>query len=145
MIKLAIIHQNFPKPLPNLYKINSLNFPNIPANPTSEQWEILRLKLIEEFEDVFDSEQLKPIAGSPVHIYLKAITCPRKIPFAWRSQVKDELDEMVRKGIITPVDEATDFVSPLVVVQKSNGKIRVCVDFTKLNKFVSHLGKLCQT
>ncbi|CAB0001989.1 unnamed protein product, partial [Nesidiocoris tenuis] len=81
--------------------------------------------------------------GKKVHVELIdevtpfAITCPRKLPLAWKSQVKDELDSLVSKGIIRPsTDETSDFVSPLVVVPKPNNKIRVCVDFTKLNKFV---------
>jgi hypothetical protein len=34
--------------------------------------------------------------------------------------------------LIAPVEEAT-WLSPIVVVPKNNGKLRICVDFRKLN------------
>ena len=46
------------------------------------------------------------------------------------------LDEMETQGIITQVTEPTDWTHPLVVVIKPNGKLRICVDLTKLNKWV---------
>ena len=39
---------------------------------------------------------------------------------------------MLRVGFIRPVKQAT-WLSPIVVVLKENGKIRVCVDYRKLN------------
>ena len=44
---------------------------------------------------------------------------------------------MVSQGIIKPVgDKATEWCSPMIVVQKLGGGIRICVDLSKLNKFV---------
>lgn len=60
---------------------------------------------------------------------------PRKIPFALRDEVKKEIDNMVNLGVLEPVNEPSYAVSPLVIVRKHN-KIRVCVDPSKLNKFV---------
>ena len=66
-----------------------------------------------------------------------AINGFRPIPFHHREEVKRMLDDMVRKGVITPVTDPTDWVAPLVVVQKPNGRgLRLCVDLTKLNRFV---------
>ena len=39
---------------------------------------------------------------------------------------------MLQAGFIKPV-EITDWVSPMVIVKKKNGKLRVCVDYRKLN------------
>ena len=51
---------------------------------------------------------------------------------------------MVQQGVIKPVDDiATTWCHPMVVVEKTNGGIRVCVELTKLNKYINrsnHLG-----
>ena len=43
---------------------------------------------------------------------------------------------MVKEDVIEPVDTPTDWCSPIVVVPKPNGNVRLCVDLTKLNKSV---------
>ena len=44
---------------------------------------------------------------------------------------------MVEKNIIAPIgDESTDWCHPLVIVPKPDGDVRLCVDLTKLNKFI---------
>lgn len=43
---------------------------------------------------------------------------------------------MVKQGVITPVNEPTNWCSGIVVVPKPNGAIRICVDLTHLNKAV---------
>ena len=65
-----------------------------------------------------------------------AISVPRKVPLSLYQKTKDELDRMLETGIISPVDQPTDWCAPMVVTPKSNGKVRVCVDLSKLNKFV---------
>ena len=61
---------------------------------------------------------------------------PRRIPIALQSKLKEELDHMIKLGIIKKADEPTDWVSSLVVVQKPNGKLRVCLDPRDLNKAI---------
>ena len=141
LVSLRVIHRDFPRQISSIMAVN--HDYDIPENPSTEEIERIKERLIAEYEDVFDTKPLKPMKGKKVHIELKegaipcSIRCPRKIPFAWRDQVKQELDDLVAKNIIKPApEEASDFVSPLVVVPKPNGKLRVCVDFTKLNKFV---------
>ena len=60
----------------------------------------------------------------------------RPIPFAQRETVKKMLDDMVQQGIIAPVTGPSDWCHPLVVAPKPNGKLRLCVDLTKLNRYV---------
>ena len=48
--------------------------------------------------------------------------------------VKMELDTMVSKEIIIPVTEPTPWVSSMVVTQKKNRKIRICLGPQHLNK-----------
>ena len=60
---------------------------------------------------------------------------PRRIPHAKRSKLKQELDRMVRSGIIekVPINEPADWVNSTVVVDKPNGSVRVCLDPRDLN------------
>uniref|UniRef100_A0A6P7F1X8 Uncharacterized protein LOC114325459 n=1 Tax=Diabrotica virgifera virgifera TaxID=50390 RepID=A0A6P7F1X8_DIAVI len=65
------------------------------------------------------------------------ISGTRKIPLAIRSQVKNKLDDMVRKNLIVPVSEPTEWQNPIVVVPKNKGSdIRICMDPVYLNKYV---------
>ncbi|GBM56927.1 hypothetical protein AVEN_168596-1 [Araneus ventricosus] len=43
---------------------------------------------------------------------------------------------MVKAGVIEKVTEPTDWVSPLVIVQKKNGALRVCLDPQNLNRAI---------
>ena len=61
---------------------------------------------------------------------------PRRIPVALQTKLKEELNNMVKLGIIEKANEPTDWVSSLVVVQKPNGKLRVCLDPRDLNKAI---------
>ena len=43
---------------------------------------------------------------------------------------------MVKQGIIVPVDEPTDWVNSLVVKEKPNGSLKICLDPNDLNKAI---------
>ena len=43
---------------------------------------------------------------------------------------------MLAGGIIVPVEEPTDWVKSLVVREKPNGSLRVCLDPSDLNKAI---------
>lgn len=47
-----------------------------------------------------------------------------------------EVDRLVRLDIIERIDDTTEWVSPIVVVSKPNNEIRLCVDYTHLNRAV---------
>jgi len=47
--------------------------------------------------------------------------------------VKEDIDRLLEAGFIEPVEEAS-WLSPIVVVPKKNGKLRICVDYRKLNQ-----------
>ena len=57
---------------------------------------------------------------------------PRPIPFHYKKQVHDQLQEMMKAGIIQP--SKSPWSAPAVYVPKSNGEIRICVDYVQLNK-----------
>ncbi|XP_046396811.1 uncharacterized protein K02A2.6-like [Ischnura elegans] len=65
-----------------------------------------------------------------------AVSTPRRVPLPLRDKVEKEIEKMVGEGIITAVEEPTEWCAPMVVVPKADGGVRICVDFTKLNKCI---------
>ena len=52
----------------------------------------------------------------------------RSVAYALQPLLEAELDQMQRDGILEPV-ENSNWATPLVIVPKNNGRIRVCGDF----------------
>ncbi len=65
-----------------------------------------------------------------------SISTSRRVPFPLLPKVEEELQRMLKSGIIEEVTEATDWCAPMVPVIKKNGKVRICVDLKKLNEAV---------
>ena len=95
--------------------------------------------ITEEFADVFKGIGLFP-GECTFHLKPSAtpVVCPpRRIPYALRNRLKDELDEMEKMDIIQKVTEPTEWVNALVAVEKpKTGKLRVCLDPRALNKAI---------
>ena len=98
------------------------------------------------FPRVFEETALRKMAGPPMRIQLKedakpfALTAARAIPYAWRDDIKEQLDELERQGIVVPVNAPTEWCHPMIPVAKTSSdgkqKVRLCVDMTKLNEHV---------
>ena len=95
-------------------------------------------EILKKYEDVFDG--IGCLEGAYRIKIDSSITPvvhpPRKILFTQREKVKGELDRMEALGVICKADEPTEWVSSLVVVQKPNGKVHVCLDPRDLNKAI---------
>ena len=65
-----------------------------------------------------------------------ALNTPRRVPVPLMKSVKSELERMEKLGVISPVEAPTDWCAGMVVVPKSEGRVRICVDLTKLNESV---------
>ncbi|GBN33323.1 Transposon Ty3-G Gag-Pol polyprotein [Araneus ventricosus] len=57
-----------------------------------------------------------------------AITSPRRV----LNQTKAELERMAEEKVITPVLKPTEWYAPVVIVPKSDGNVRICVDLIEL-------------
>ena len=99
------------------------------------------IQFVEEVrDDVFGDFGL--LKGDPVRIKLRPdaqpynLATPRRVSAPLMKSLKEELQRMETNDIITRVTAPTEWCSPIVVALKSNGKIRVCMDYKKLNKSV---------
>ncbi|GFS56153.1 hypothetical protein TNCV_1650681 [Trichonephila clavipes] len=93
--------------------------------------------VLKEFADVFTGTgRLKRI----VKIKLKEnsvshVVAPRKVYLAVHNKVKEELSNMVEAGIISKVEEPTEWVSNMDVID-SPKKLRICLDPRPLNEAI---------
>ena len=55
----------------------------------------------------------------------------RRIPPGALKEVKDHIEDLLTRGVIQP--SSSPYASPIVVVRKKNGEIRLCVDYRKVN------------
>lgn len=58
-----------------------------------------------------------------------------RLPFAVRHAVSDELDMLLKEGIIERID-ASPWISPIVVTTRKGARIRLCVDLREPNKAI---------
>ena len=70
------------------------------------------------------------------HVQPFAISAPRRLPLPMKEKVQEELKRLEELDIIRPVETHSDWCAPIVAVPKANGKVRSCIDFTKLNESV---------
>ena len=64
------------------------------------------------------------------------IQAPRKVPLAILPKLKKKLDSLRKLGVVSPVTAPTDWVNSLVVVEKKDGTLRLCLDPPDLNKAI---------
>jgi hypothetical protein len=86
-----------------------------------------------------DIQRLKRI---PLDLAQHIIELDTTIPLAHRAKyrlnlnyvivVKQDIDKLIAPKFIQFVEEAT-WLSPIVIVPKKNGKLKICIDFKKLN------------
>jgi len=71
--------------------------------------------------------------GTPMHIKLDPNVRPvhaqvRRVPVAKLDRVNEELERLSNEGIIKLVTQPTDWLSNILVKEKPNGKLRICID-----------------
>jgi hypothetical protein len=85
------------------------------------------------------------LKGIPLDIVQHQIELDTSIPHAHQAKyqlnlnyaaiIKHDIDKLLVASFIKHVEEAT-WLSPIVVVAKKNGKLRICVDFKKFNVLI---------
>ncbi|XP_018360524.1 PREDICTED: uncharacterized protein K02A2.6-like [Trachymyrmex cornetzi] len=99
--------------------------PQIPAINNIEN-------IINHFPDIFE-EKIGCVPEFLISLQLREGAKPifhkgREIPYALREKVEKELDDLEAAGIISKVT-LSDWGSPLVVIPKTDGGVRLCVDY----------------
>lgn len=95
-----------------------------------------RLISIFEEEYVKPKRPVEPLTKCFMNLNLenaKPFGCPpRRLSYAEKKELQKLLDEYVDKGYIRASE--SEFVSPIVLVRKKSGELRMCVDYRVLNK-----------
>ena len=63
----------------------------------------------------------------------------RRVPVAKLDRVNEELKRLCEEGIIRPVTQTTDLMSNMLIKEKANGKLRICIALSEtLNKAIKY-------
>ena len=95
----------------------------------STQPEVLFPKLFKGLGKLLGEYRIKLREGAKPF----ALSTPRRVAIPLLPAVKKELNQMEQLGVISRVEEPTEWCAGMVVVPKSQGRVRICVDLTKLN------------
>ena len=118
----------------------------LPFDPTPENVGKLKQWLVDAFaSSAFNQcthQSFQKITGEPLRVQFKktyspwAVHTPIPVAHHWKRQVKADIDQDVRMGVIEPVPQGTPttWCSRMVVAHKSDGSPRRTVDLQRLNK-----------
>lgn len=77
------------------------------------------------------------IIDLPIDEEVKPVAQPyRRVPVPVENAVSMKIDELLAQGVIEPVKGAPSWISPMVVVPKNNGQVRICIDMRRANKAI---------
>jgi hypothetical protein len=117
------------------------NSQNVDKRATPLTKETLLKEYLDRFEGLGTFKDMKPY-----HITLEpdaepVIHPPRQVPVHLRDHFKQEIDNMLKLGVIRPVQKPTDWVNSVVLSETTNSKgeivnVRLCLDPRHLNKWV---------
>lgn len=89
-----------------------------------------------EFSDVFAGDGwLEGEYKIEIDSSVEPVKLPkRRVPVAMRIHLREEIQSLVDREIIAPVDCSTEWLSGMVSVQTQNGKPRICISPRPLNR-----------
>ena len=104
----------------------------------------LQEEMLQKFESLFDTSTVGKLNSTRVTlrvndskpVYMKA----RSVPFAIREKYEQGLSKLEEEGVIRKV-EFSKWASPTVPVQKPDGNVRICADYSRTINANSDLEK----
>ena len=118
------------------------------GKPSVSRFPLTKQDILSQYSSCF--EGIGRFPGDPYRFHLKpdykpARHAPRKVPVHLEAAFKEEIDSLVRQGILEEVKEHTDWVNSYVIVEKDTGnqhapnhtvkkKLRICLDPRDLNE-----------
>ena len=109
---------------------------------------LTKQEILSQYSSCFEGIGCFP--GDPYKFHLKpdykpARHAPRKVPVHLEAALKEEIESLVKQGILEEVKEHTDWVNSYVIVEKDTGnhhapnytvkkKLRICLDPRDLNE-----------
>ncbi len=107
----------------------------VKINAQLETRKVLEVEQLLEFKDVF-AWTYKNLKRIPPELEQYKIELDTTIPPAhqakYRLNPNYDIDKLLTARFIESIKKAS-WLSPMVVVPKKNGKLRICIDFKKLN------------
>lgn len=126
---------------PNWRKIFTRPIENTPID---KDLELLKSDILKEFETVFSDNIKVPIIEYKVDVRFTAsavaiFTKFNRLPYSLEEKIKSGLDKLVNIHILEPL-KYLDWGTPIVVVPKKSGDIRLCVDYkVTINKCLERM------
>lgn len=121
----------------NILQQHGLSDLDLNSCEVSHQWKNEMCKLVLKYSDIFSKDRLdcgevKDFVHRIHLVDMRPFRLPyRRIPPAHFQKLRVVLNEMEERGIIRK--STSEFASPLVLVWKKNGNLRLCTDFRWLN------------
>src|SRR5260221_2285509 len=94
--------------------------------------------LLNKYKEIFsDVPKITNLGEHRIHVISNQIVrCkPYPLPYSQQQVLDKEIDDMLAMNIIEPSE--AHYASPLVIVKKSDGTNRVCVDYKRLNSITA--------
>ena len=103
---------------------------------TAQVWDIMGLKWAfpNSFNTIGNMSGMYTIRTDPSILPIQHIQC--KVPIEYWEQIENMLDDMVAKGVITPVSQPTEWVSLLTYPYMPDGSPHICLNPKDLNKAI---------
>ncbi|XP_046144395.1 uncharacterized protein K02A2.6-like [Osmia bicornis bicornis] len=115
----------------NLEKKNMMNLNEDLPNEVKER---AREIFVENY--LLPERPEKPIVENVMKLVLsdeKPFHCtPRRLSYTEKTQLKEIIDTLLEKKVIR--ESTSEYASPIVLLRKKTGEIRMCIDFRVLNK-----------
>ncbi|XP_062541464.1 uncharacterized protein K02A2.6-like [Armigeres subalbatus] len=134
------------------YVIRDGNQPLL-GKETAKELDILRLGLPDKPNQVAQivvKSSFPKMKGIKLHIPIDKSVTPvvqhaRRPPIALLGRIEEKLDHLEAADIIEKVNQYSDWVSPLVIIVKDSGDLRICVDMRVANRAIKREHHLMPT